>query len=133
MSIKLHTPTIAVTALLLSACVTTGSKSSGPVQFKNQTEASLKQAYTASELIWYTVQKRGNCADGVATIEIVSSLTRKSPDFGKSADGHVLKGSVSERWLAAGCGKTFPFDVKLAPDGKGGTDIYTSPVTSEWP
>lgn len=130
MNIKHHTYIITITALLLSACIMTGSKGSAPIQFKNQTEASLKQAYIASELILYTVQKRGNCSTGVDTIEIVDSLTKKSPDFSKSADGHVLSGSVNERWLAAGCGKIFPFDVKLAPDGKGGTDIYTSLVTS---
>lgn len=122
-----------VSGLLAASCVSIPTCPNGPVQFKNKSELTLKQSYTASEAAFYVVQKFGNCRCGIDSIEVQQDFTKKSPDYKLSASGHVVSGDLTERWLAYGCGKAYPFDVKIVPDGKGGTDIYTSRVVSEWP
>lgn len=124
---------ILVSSLLAASCASTPRCSNGPVQLKNKSELTLKQGYSASEAAFYVVQKFGNCRCGIDSIEVQPALTKKSPDFKLSANGHVVSGELTERWLAYGCGKPYPFDVRIAPDGKGGTDVYTSRVSSEWP
>ena len=117
--------------LLLGACAPSAVRDgSEPVQVRGQSEATLKAAYSASKLIWHTVQNQGRCRDGVAFID--RRVLERSPDFNKDAAGQIALGSVTERWDANGCGKIFLFSVKFAADGKGGTDIYTSPIKEEW-
>jgi hypothetical protein len=126
-------------------------KKSELVQVLGQSEASLKLSYGAAEQIWYTVQKKSYCKDGVESIDrnikdgvesidrnikdgvesIDRNIVETSPDFSKSSTGQITSGYVKERWNANGCGEIFPFDVKFAADGVGGTDIYTSSVIGE--
>lgn len=122
-----------VSGVLAASCVSVPTCPSGPVQFKNKSELTLKQSYTASEAAFYVAQKFGNCRCGIDSIEVQQNLTQKSSDYKQSAAGHVVSGELTERWLAYGCGKAYPFDVKIVPDGKGGTDVYTSRVASKWP
>ena len=119
---------LALAAVSLTACtIYPANQKSEPIQVLGQSEATLKIAYGASEQIWHTVQKKGACKSGVDVID--RKVIEKSPDFAKNSQGQITAGYVDERWDATGCGRTFPFNVKFAADGKGGTDIYTSPIT----
>lgn len=121
---------LVISILSLTACVLSPTrKKSEPVQVLGQSEASLKLSYGAAEQIWYTVQKKSYCKDGVESID--RNIVETSPDFSKSSTGQITSGYVKERWNANGCGEIFPFDVKFAADGVGGTDIHTSSVIGE--
>jgi len=122
-----------VSGVLAASCMSIPTCPNVPVQFKNKSELTLKQSYTASEAAFYVAQKFGNCRCGIDSIEVQQELTTKSSDYKQSTSGHVVSGELTERWRTYGCGKAYPFDVKIIPDGKGGTDIFTSRVASEWP
>ena len=109
----------------LSACVVV-APSSRPVTIEDGSAVDLRTEYRAAELIWYTVQKRG-C---MQTDRIVPTIVEKSPEF-EFASGHVVRGRVTERWIANGCGSTYPFIVEFSADGKGGTDISTKPEAAK--
>lgn len=124
---------VLLSVFLVSACALTQRCNNNPLQLTNKSELTLKQAYTAGEVAFYSAQSSGGCRCGIDSVDVQQSLTQKTADFKTSASGHVISGSLTERWLTHGCGKVYPFDVKIVPDGKGGTDIYTSRVISDWP
>ena len=97
-----------------------------PVTMNSGSAVDLRLNYRAAEQIWYTMQKIHGCP---TTESLTPVNVDKSSDFTfSSAESRVVSGRVTERWLARGCGKEFPYEVNFIADGRGGTDITSRPI-----
>jgi hypothetical protein len=107
-------------------CATVTTNRNAPVTMKSGSAVDLRLNNRAAEQIWYTMRQIHGCA---STETLTPATVDKSADFVFSAsESRVVSGRVTERWIARGCGKEYPYEVIFISDGRGGTDVTSRPI-----
>ena len=117
---------VAMIVLAVAGCATPPSHRAAPVTMRDGSAVDMRLNNRAAEQIWYTMQKIHGCS---STETLTPVSVEKSGDFVFNAqESRVTSGRVTERWIAVGCGKEYPFEVMFIADGRGGTDVTTRPI-----
>ena len=113
----------------LSGCGVMHRKPLHPVKIEKGSSVDLRTQLDAANLVWNSMQRLG-CRQ---TDVIYPEILEKTPDF-EPGKGYVIKGQVTERWVAHGCNMKVSYivDLKANKQNVGGSDIYVRKETDKW-